>query len=112
MCQIKMFHDSNGNTDIICSISGKPITETGDYGMQCEDRCGERVTEIRNITELKEKAKFKVIVCCEAYVKLEVEAESRREVYKKAIDQAHKLPLDAWNYNNHQVMNITLIEKL
>jgi len=40
MCKIITKDTDGGNTDIICSISGKPITESNEWGMYCENLCG------------------------------------------------------------------------
>lgn len=39
MCNISHQEISPGDLDIFCSISGKPITITDNYGMWCEDKC-------------------------------------------------------------------------
>jgi hypothetical protein len=39
MCKI-LTTDTDGAIEVTCEISGKPITETGVYGMFCEDKCG------------------------------------------------------------------------
>lgn len=39
MCDPKAVMDDEGNVDVTCQISGKPITESNEYGMFCEDMC-------------------------------------------------------------------------
>ncbi len=38
MCEIVCKNTANG-VDVTCSISGKPITISNEYGMFCEDMC-------------------------------------------------------------------------
>jgi hypothetical protein len=39
MCDPKGTADEKGNVDIICQISGLPITESNEYGMFCANYC-------------------------------------------------------------------------
>lgn len=41
MCDVRVFETgpNSGDLDTVCLTSGKQITETGKYGMFCEDFC-------------------------------------------------------------------------
>lgn len=39
MCNPRAVMDDNGNVEVTCLISGKPITESNEHGMFCEDMC-------------------------------------------------------------------------
>lgn len=60
MCKIKTFKNINDNDEIeynlICEISGKPISQSNEYGMFCDDLCeyeenvvaGEKINNLIN----------------------------------------------------------------
>lgn len=40
MCEVDArYVDDQGNAEVKCLISGKPITHSDEYGMYCEDEC-------------------------------------------------------------------------
>lgn len=41
MCEIESREVEKGHWEIVCKISGKPITISNDNGMYCEDMCDE-----------------------------------------------------------------------
>jgi len=57
MCDVDVQEISEGNFDITCLTSGKPITISDEFGMWCEDKCNyqesiDATEELKNLLEI------------------------------------------------------------